>query len=157
PPPAWRDITIRHLLTHTAGLRDRFEQHDTSGAWRLDYTTQQLYDSARRTPLDFAPGANWQYSDQGYFLLGMIIERTAGQPYGQVLKQRIFDPLGMSASGIIDQNKVVPHLASGYDLVENDLRPNRRVSQYGMVSDFGIISSAADLSKYDVHKLLKPA
>src|SRR5258708_9772941 len=71
PPDAWKDITIRELLGHTAGLKDRFEE-DTliADKWRLAYSTDQLYQAARSRPLDFAPGVGWQYSDQEYFLLG---------------------------------------------------------------------------------------
>src|SRR5579862_1025914 len=77
-PEAWSAITIRELLTHTAGLKDRFE--GTSPAeWLLNYTTQQMYDSARKQTLDFKPGERWQYSDQGFFLLGMIIEKVSGK------------------------------------------------------------------------------
>jgi CubicO group peptidase (beta-lactamase class C family) len=157
-PEAWRGITIRRLLTHTAGLKDRFEQEDLSpAAWKLNYTTPQLYDAARRTPTDFVPGAGWQYSDQGYFLLGMIVEHAAGASYRDYLKHRIFDPLGMSAAGIVDQNEIMPHLASGYTIAGGKLRPNRRTTEFGMVSHFGVIATAADLVKFDPAKLLLPA
>ena len=116
-PDTWKDITIRELLGHTAGLKDRFEEDTLIGdKWRLAYSTDQLYQAARSRPLDFAPGAGWQYSDQGYFILGVIIERVSGMSYRDFLKKRIFEPLGMNTSTTIRLREIVPHMASGYAL-----------------------------------------
>src|SRR5215471_6727293 len=73
-PEAWKPITVRMLLGHTGGLKDRWEEKD-SALWRIAYSTTTLYDAAKATPLDFAPGSRWQYTDQGYFLLGRILEK----------------------------------------------------------------------------------
>src|SRR5258708_1947107 len=159
-PDAWKEITIRELLGHTAGLKDRFEE-DTliADKWHLAYSTDQLYQAARSRPLDFASGAGWQYSDQGYFLLGVIIERVSGMSYRDFLKKRIFDPLGMNASTTIWLKEIIPHMASGYALQGETWIHNRRDIDFGMTSHFAMISTVQDLAKWDQalrdHKLLK--
>lgn len=74
-PPRWTGITIRCLLTHTAGLKDRFEAGPDRRMF-LDYSAAQMLAAASSTPVDAAPGEMWQYSDQGFFLLGLIVERA---------------------------------------------------------------------------------
>ncbi|HLK60361.1 MAG TPA: serine hydrolase domain-containing protein [Chthonomonadaceae bacterium] len=147
-PEAWSAITVRHLLTHTAGLKDRFEGR-TPAEWLLNFTTDQMYQSARSQSLDFKPGEHWQYSDQGFFLLGMIIEKVTGKTYRQFLKERIFQPLGMTATTTISQFEIIPNLASGYTLDKGTLYHNNRRTDYGLVSHFGIVSNVLDMAKFD--------
>jgi len=157
-PEAWKAITVRHLLTHTAGLKDRFEGLPAAD-WLLTFTKQRLYEASVKQPLDAQPGEKWQYSDQGYFLLGMILEKVSGESYRQFLTRRIFQPLGMTATTTISQDEIIPNLANGYTLVLGKLRHNRRTTEYGMVSHFGIVSSTQDMVKFDAalstEKLLK--
>jgi CubicO group peptidase (beta-lactamase class C family) len=72
----WSEVTIRHLLTHTSGV-----PQDTTLEWRRDYAESELVRSAAR-PLDFEPGALESYSSTGYALLGVIIHRVTGMPWG---------------------------------------------------------------------------
>lgn len=147
-PEAWKPITVRMLLGHTAGLKDRWEEQDHS-KWRIAYSTAALYDAAKATPLDFAPGTRWQYTDQGYFLLGKIIEQVSGVSYRQFLTDRIFKPCGMDASTTTSQTEIVKNLAQGYTLARGQLLKNHRRTDYGIVSHFGIVSSVDDLAKFD--------
>ena len=119
-PPAWRDITIYHLLTHTAGLAPLGDDFK-SMVWTTNVKTLSLYAAAKADAMAFAPGEKWQYSDQGYFLLGRIIEKTSGKTYRQFLKERIFQPLEMTATTTINQAEVIPHLAAGYTQVNGTL------------------------------------
>jgi CubicO group peptidase (beta-lactamase class C family) len=146
-PAAWKGITVRHLLTHTSGLRDRFES-PSAEEWRLNYSTEQMYRAARETPTDFSPGERWQYSDQGYFLLGMIIEKVSGKSYREFLTERLFRPLGMTATTTVRQDEIVKHMASGYTRAGDTLAHNHRRTDYGLVSHFGILSSAVDLARW---------
>jgi CubicO group peptidase (beta-lactamase class C family) len=91
-PRAWQAITVRHLLTHTSGIPD---YTDSTVDYRRDYTEAQLVALAARLPLQFRPGATWSYSNTGYALLGFIVRRVSGKFYGDVLREWIFDPLGM--------------------------------------------------------------
>jgi D-alanyl-D-alanine carboxypeptidase len=150
-PPTWSAITIRHLLTHTAGLVKPGEDFRAlwQGGVRMNYTTAQMFDAATKDPLSFAPGAGWQYSDVGYFLLGMVIEKASGQRYAAFLADRFFVPLGMSSTSVINQWAVIPHRAPGYTLRKNELVRIRRDSQVEMPSHYGVLSSVRDLVKWD--------
>src|SRR5262249_1304649 len=81
-PEAWKDVTVRHLLTHTSGVKDITNHLN----WRKDYTDPELLKEAAQFPLDFPPGENWRYSNTGYVLLGILIKKASGKFYGDWLK-----------------------------------------------------------------------
>ena len=150
-PEYWKDIAVRHLLTHTSGLpnlENGFQALRKGGA-RLNYTTTQLYNAAKNDPMSFAPGERWQYSDVGYFLLGMIIEKASGQPYRNFLASRFFEPLGMASSSVLDQSVVLKSRAAGYTLRNGQIVSIRRVIQVELPSHYGIFSTVQDLVKWD--------
>ncbi|MBM3962699.1 MAG: beta-lactamase family protein, partial [Planctomycetes bacterium] len=145
-PSEWSGIRVRHLLTHTSGMPDEWlETHDGRGF--VDYTTEQLYRHARTRPLLFAPGTGWSYSDQGYFLLCLIVERAAGAPYFEALRQRILAPLGMDGVAVADPDAIVPQRAAGYLLQDGALRNNRRLVDYGLWND--LLMPVGDYVKWD--------
>jgi D-alanyl-D-alanine carboxypeptidase len=150
-PPIWSAITIRHLLTHTAGLAKLSEGF--GALWRdgvrLNYTTAQMFDAATKDPISFAPGAGWQYSDVGFFLLGMVIEKASGQPYAAFFADRFFTPLGMGSTSVVDQQAIVKHRAPGYTLRNGKLIRIRRDWQFELTSHYGVLSSVRDLVKWD--------
>jgi len=148
PPASWSGITVRHLLTHTAGLKDRFEL-TADGRMYLDYTTPQMLDAAIHTPSDFAPGTKFQYSDQGYFLLGYIIEKASGDSYAKFLRDRIFGPAGMTSTSLHNWNLIVPNRADEYALLGQTIVGSRRRYQFSIVSHFGVQSTVHDLAKFD--------
>ncbi|MCB9897672.1 MAG: beta-lactamase family protein [Planctomycetes bacterium] len=147
-PDAWHPITVRMLLQHTAGLSDRWEEQDRS-KWRLAYPTSDLYEAAKATPLEHEPGSTWQYSDQGFFLLGMIVERVSGRSYGDFLRARVFDPADMPRSRLTSQTDVIENLAQGYAIANRHWIKNHRRTDYGVVSHFGILSTAEELAAFD--------
>jgi D-alanyl-D-alanine carboxypeptidase len=147
-PASWSGITIRHLLTHTAGLKDRFEL-TPQGRMFMDYTSVQMLDAAEHTATDAPPGAMWQYSDQGYFLLGLVIQQVSGKSYGQFLRERIFDPIGMAATSLHDWAAIVPGRADEYAWNGSMLTGSRRRYQFGVVSHYGVQSTVLDLARYD--------
>jgi CubicO group peptidase (beta-lactamase class C family) len=158
-PAAWSAITVRHLLAHTSGLKHRFESA-TPDAWLLTFSKDAMYKSARSLPLDFQPGEQWQYSDQGYFLLGMIIEHASGRTYPQFLAERIFNPLQMTSTTVLEKLAVIRNLAPNYTLLGTTLlRSRERDASYGLASHFGVVSTVSDLAKWDAalytEKLLK--
>ena len=110
-PPAWRPITVRHLLTHTSGIPD----YTTSTFdYRKDYTEDELAHLAFQQTLEFPAGARWNYSNTGYALLGFIVRKASGQFYGDVLAERVFKPLGMTTARVISEADIVPNRAAGY-------------------------------------------
>jgi D-alanyl-D-alanine carboxypeptidase len=150
-PATWSGITVRHLLTHTAGLaslENGFHTLWANGA-RLNYTTAEMYAAAKEDPLSFAPGARWQYSDVGYFLLGMILEKVTGQRYRDIMTERFFRPLGMASTSLLDQSAIVKNRAAGYTLREGRWVQIRRVIQTELPSHYGIFSTVADLVRWE--------
>ena len=159
-PYSWRDITVRHLLTHTAGFASDCKEIREQG-WLANYTTAEMFEAGSKCPLDFAPGERWQYSCQGYFLLGMIIEEVSGQRYREFVRERIFQPLGMTTTTVLDQWEIIENRAAGYTLRDGELSHIRRISQVELPAHYGILSTVKDLAKWDAalytEKLLKKA
>jgi CubicO group peptidase (beta-lactamase class C family) len=150
-PDTWRAAMVRHLLTHTAGFPDLttgFRALSAGGA-RASYSTEEMYEAAWKDALSFVPGARWQYSDVGYFLLGMIIERASGRRYGEFLAERFFQPLGMTATSVPDQWAIVKQRASGYTLRMGQLVRIRRDAQIELRSYSGVFSSVRDLVTWE--------
>src|SRR5688500_1775462 len=114
-PEAWKPVTIHHLLTHTSGIRS----HTSAPAWQArnmaPHTADEVVGYIRDLPLRSAPGARHAYSNSGYFLLGLVIEKVTGRKYEEVLKERILAPLGMSDSGYDWPGTIIARRASGYD------------------------------------------
>jgi len=157
-PDSWKNITVRHLLTHTSGLPS-LDKNFRSLVWTINVSTAEMYAAARKDPLGFAPGERWDYSDEGYFLLGMIIERVSGQNYANFLAKRIFQPAGMTNTSVLNQYKVIKNRARGYTIFQNELVNIRRDIQVELPSHYGIMSTALDLAKWDAalrsEKILK--
>jgi CubicO group peptidase (beta-lactamase class C family)/imidazolonepropionase-like amidohydrolase len=110
-PATWEPITVRHLLSHTSGIPDYTgEQLD----YRRDFTDTQLSELAYGLPLEFPAGTRWNYSNTGFTLLGIIMRRVSGQPYWELLRDRIFTPAGMPHARIISERDVVPRRVAGY-------------------------------------------
>src|SRR6185436_1750999 len=79
-------ITIRQLLTHTSGIYNFTSLPDAAANEALDRTHDQVLASIRSRPLDFAPGTSWRYSNTGFYLVGMAIEKVTGRPYAAYLR-----------------------------------------------------------------------
>jgi CubicO group peptidase (beta-lactamase class C family) len=122
------DVTVHHLLTHTSGIVDYFEEEDESSpTFGHDYAAlwreRPCYTMLR--PLDFlplfgdhpphrAPGEAWQYSNAGYVLLGLVIEEVTAEAYADVVQREVFDAAGMADSGFFRLDEAVPDVAVGY-------------------------------------------
>ena len=147
----WNGITVRHLLTHTSGLPALASGFKAlwAGGPRLNYTTAQLFDAATKDALDFPAGDKFQYSDVGYFLLGMIVEQASGRRYREFLDERFFKPLGMASTSVLDQSRIVKHRAAGYTIRDGELVNIRRVVQTELPSHYGVFSSVKDLVTWD--------
>jgi CubicO group peptidase (beta-lactamase class C family) len=156
-PYSWRDITVRHLLTHTASLS--WNPEKVLPPLERDSTTAWVFEQLSEFRLDFAPGERWQYFDQGYRLLGMIIEKQSGKRYREFVRERIFQPLGMKTTTLFDLWAIIKNRASGYWLRDGKLAHSRRGRQHELLSHSGILSTVKDLAKWDAalytEKLLK--
>jgi CubicO group peptidase (beta-lactamase class C family) len=148
-PSEWLGVTVRHLLTHTSGIPD-YEEIRTYDVYGFRLTPGEVIQIAHSRPMDFAPGAGWYYSNTGYFILSMIVERIEGRPLGQVLQSRIFEPLGMTQTRMADPEVIIPHRASGYWVDKaGDLINRRPTETSSTLGAGGILSSAFDLAKWD--------
>jgi CubicO group peptidase (beta-lactamase class C family) len=144
----WDSVTVRHLLTHTAGMA---EYTDSTFDYRKDYTEEQLVRFAASRPLDFPPGQRWSYSNTGYLLLGVLIHRVTGRFYGDVLRQLIFEPVGMHTTRIISEADIVPNRAAGYELVKGRMKNQEWVSpSLNTTADGALYFSVKDLAQWAV-------
>ncbi len=140
-PEYWADITIHHLLTHTSGLSDWIQPWDSE----RDKPTTSLdrVDLIKGKPPYFGPGEQFRYSENGYIVLGHIIETLSGQAYEGFLQEQIFEPLGMSKTGLEeDENS----LTVGYRPSGEPAPPPDLLFRY---SASGLYSSVEDLYLWD--------
>jgi len=111
-------LTIRHLLNHTSGIRDWGTVMTLTGAGRGDRVISQdlaLDVITHQRALDFTPGAEYSYSNSGYNLVAIIVERVAKQKFSAFLEERLFKPLGMKNSSLRDDyQRIVPGRAQAY-------------------------------------------
>jgi len=145
-------ITIRELLSHTSGLQDFWPQDYMFADMTVPTTPQHIVDKWAKKPLDFQPGTRWQYSNTGYVVAGMIVEKLSGQPLLAFLNQRIFGPLGMHP---LDQDETnTPAFPAGYHRFA--LGPVRVATPpaRGWLYAAGELSmTAADLAKWDIARM----
>ena len=92
-------LTIHHLLSHTSGIPNVNDFPEYEEEQRRPHTPADLVELFRAKPLEFEPGAKYSYSNSNYNLLALVIEKTSGLPYGEFLRRRIFDPLGLARAG----------------------------------------------------------
>jgi len=155
-PETWQPITVRHLLSHTAGLGDWPPDFSLT----RNYTDAQLLEKIYKTKLQFAPGEKWDYSNLGYVTLGMLIGKVTGKHYGEFLRERIFEPAGMSSTRIINEADIVPHRAAGYRLLGGKLKNQEWVSPaMNTTADGSLYTNLDDMARWDAalngDKLLK--
>ena len=116
-------VTIRHLLTHTSGIYNFTSLPDAAANEALDRTHDEVLASIRSRPLDFAPGTSWRYSNTGFYLVGMAIEKVTGRPYAAYLRDSVFAPLQMDSASLCDVHRQVPGLALGHVIGGGKLAP----------------------------------
>lgn len=145
-PPAWYPIRIEQILRHSSGIRNytavpAYWQHT-----REDLPYSHILDLVRLMPLDFEPGSRYAYDNTGFFLLGLLLEAITGARYDELLRTRIFTPLGMKASRAQDYGALAPGRAAGYSRVEGHIRNKPYYSATGTFSAGCVLASASDLA-----------
>src|SRR5262249_47656203 len=149
-------VTVRHLLTHTAGMTD----YPKGFNFRRDYTEDALLKQVALVPLAFKPGEGWGYSNLGYVVLGILISKVTGGFYGDFIQERIFKPLDMNMARIISEADIIPNRAAGYRLVNGELQNQEWVSPtLNTTADGSLYLTALDMAKWDAalygEKILK--
>jgi CubicO group peptidase (beta-lactamase class C family) len=145
------DITLRQLLSHTAGIRDYWPQDYVPRTMLEPITTEALINQWARQPLDFEPGSKYQYSNTGYVIAGAIVEKVSGESLMEFLRERIFAPLGMDSVTDIDQGTLAPDDATGYQrFALGPPRPAPKEGKGWLFAAGPLAMTAVDLAKWNL-------
>ncbi len=144
-------VTVSQLLSHTSGIPNFISAPGflEGPASRTEYSVKNFAQKYCGGDLEFAPGTRFNYSNSGYFLLGAILEQVSGNPYEQLLKERIFNPLGMNDSGYAHNDTLIPHRAAGYERSGNSLKNARFYDMSIPFAAGALYSTVADLLSWD--------
>lgn len=153
-PDTWKPIKVKNLLSHTSGLAEyESDARTRPGAQfylRLDHTEGELFKLITELPIENAPGDKWNYRNTNYVLLGILIHKVAGQFYGDYLQERIFKPLGMSATRIISEADIISNRSAGYELVKGEIKNQDWVSpSFNTTADGALYFNVLDLARWD--------
>jgi CubicO group peptidase (beta-lactamase class C family) len=143
---SWSGVKVKHLLSHTAGVPTDFAGVDL----RADLSEDELLEKILAGTLEFTPGDQISYSNDGYKLVGILISKVSGMFYGDFLQQEIFQPLGMKIAQIIDDAAIIPNRAAGYVHEGPNLRNQDWVSPtFNSTADGAIYMTLEDFAHWD--------
>ena len=151
-PDLGRRITLRHLVHHTSGIRDQWNLLRMAG-WRFeaDVVTQEdvLDLVSRQTALNFEPGADYLYSNSGFTLLAVVVERVTGQSLRAFARERIFEPLGMTSTHFHDDHQmIVKNRAYAYE-PEADGGYRVSIPDFDVVGATSLFTTVEDMARWD--------
>jgi CubicO group peptidase (beta-lactamase class C family) len=155
-PAYGKSITIRELLNHTSGLVAYEDVMQEQNPGVPDEKIPQIHDAGvlelmkQQKTTKFPPGTRWEYSNSGFVLLGLVVEKASGMSFGDFLAARIFKPLGMEHTIAYEKGKnEVANRAYGHSFVDGAWRETDQSSTSATLGDGGIYSSLEDLEKWD--------
>ena len=148
--PATGDrVTLHHLLGHTSGVPDYTELPEFEREiQRASVTLDALVATFSGLDLAFEPGEGFAYSNSGYVLLGAVLERVTGRSYGDLLRERLLEPLGLDETAYDDGRTVFPSMARGYVRLGSTLEPAEYADASWAYSAGGIVSTVGDLHRW---------
>ena len=145
-PVQGRKVTIRHLLNHTSGIPSYTDVGPRfAGIMRQAISRDSLIGLVRRDSLMFEPGTGFYYNNTGYYLLGMVIEKVTGRPYGEWLKEDMFTPLGLAGTMYCADDAIIPNRARGYDRTQAGLRNASYIDMNHPYAAGSLCSTVGDL------------
>ena len=148
-PKAWEKITLANLLGHTSGIPN-FTNDKAFETWKMSsHTHEEEVALFRDKPLVFEPGSQYAYSNSNYEVLGTIIEKVSGRSYGDLLQERLFQPLGMMNSGLDTDELILPRRAQGYQQGQSGLEHARSESLTVPWAAGGLYSTTGDLLRWE--------
>lgn len=167
-PAYGKSVTVRNLLNHTSGLPDYEDILTRQYPTTPDDQIPQIHNAAvlklleQQTAAKFPAGSKWDYSNSGYVVLALIVERVSGKSFGDFLRERIFVPLKMTHTLAYEKGKnEVPHRAYGHSKEKDGWRQTDQSSTSATLGDGGIYTSIDDLAQWDralrEHTLLSQA
>lgn len=142
-PETWKDITVRHLLTHTSGIVREAPGFDPFKV----QADADVIKTAYPLPLRFTPGEKWEYCNVGYFSLAEIIRKVSGKPWGEFLKERLFQPLEMNVTRTTTLTDLIPNRADGYAWRNNKF--DNATVFFALRPSGAFLSNVLDLAKWD--------
>ncbi|MEO7934847.1 MAG: serine hydrolase domain-containing protein [Dokdonella sp.] len=144
-------VTVRMLLNHTSGIRSYTDVPGRMDSLiQKDMTTKELIDSFKDEKADFAPGAEWNYNNSGYVLVGAVIESASGMPWYDYLDQTFFKPLKLAHTGYGDESKaVIPGHVGGYSFADDHWAVARYLSMTQPHAAGSLVSSVEDLLRWN--------
>lgn len=147
-PEYGKDITVRHLLNHTSGLREYYLYWPEEKGIMHD---SDVYEVMKKAPgLSFIPGTRYVYCDTNYVILGILASRLYQLPYPQVMAEKIFQPAGMTSSVLFQEGiNTVPHRAYGAQQVKGKYITQDQYAYSQTMGDGGIYTSLDDLIHWD--------
>lgn len=154
-PELWRPLTLRQMLSHTSGLKDSMQTPDDAKFRADDY-----FKKLGTAPLDFEPGTSWAYSNLGYNLAAMVVEKVSGTQFPKFMAERIFKPLGLKETRFTDPVEVVSNRARGYVPTAKGWQNAGSTYPPTLLGAGAILSTADDVARWDhaivTGRLLKP-
>ena len=150
-PLQGHQVTIEQLLQHTSGIKSYTEVTEAwMKAWPLELSHAELLALVQDAPFDFEPGSNWRYSNTGYYLLGMVIEKVAGKSYAEVLQAELFAPLHLARTRYDSNRDLIKNRAQGYALDGERLVNDQILGMSQPGAAGGIVSTAGDLVRWQM-------
>jgi CubicO group peptidase (beta-lactamase class C family) len=166
-PAAWNAVTLAHLIHHSSGIPDYEEALDMQSEKYANVMarpgTDEILDSARVKPLDFPAGSKFHYSNTGYLLLSMVIEKVSGMKYPEYIHTTLLAPAGMLHSGLLPVGGQVPGIAVGYTpgrelsltqlaagipFLDLGVKPVPEIDMSGIHGDGGLYTTVGDLNRW---------
>jgi CubicO group peptidase (beta-lactamase class C family) len=156
------EITLRQVLSMTSGYQDYAPQDYMIPDWEKPISAQQILDRWARKPLDFEPGTKWQYSNTNYVIAGIIVEKVAGKPLFDLLREQVITPLAMSSALDTNAKKLPDSDPQGYfRYALGPLRPAPHEGPGWMYAAGELAMTPTDLAKWDIsliqQSVLKPS
>jgi CubicO group peptidase (beta-lactamase class C family) len=139
------EVTIRHLLTHTSGIKSYTGMAEWRPKMKLDLEDEELLDIFSAEPFDFDPGERFLYNNSGFYLLGVIIGRAGDEPYAEYLDTHLFGPLGLPGSSYCDERRIIRGRAEGYQFVGGELLNDEYLSMNQPGAAGALCSTVVDL------------
>ena len=155
------EIRVRHLLSHTSGIRELFTLPEAQeGFDNLSRTRAELVAAIRKAPVDVAPGTRWSYSNTNYTMLALIVERVTGKPYEDVLTEQFFRPFNLRSMRQCPSIQTTPVEARGYEWRNNTNTIAAPENMEWIRGDGGLCGNARDLARWtrllNTGKIVKP-
>jgi D-alanyl-D-alanine carboxypeptidase len=148
--PHGSEVTIRNLLTHTGGYAEYTELPDIDMIGARPASNEEILQTVVDRPLGFRPGTKWQYSNTGFVMLALVVEKLSGMSYPEFLRTQIFEPLGMTRTRFEDEQVVEQNRATGYSRYAMGEQEHEAHLDYSWFSGAGAIESTlADLERWN--------